>query len=119
MNKIQFFDLRGNIVRDVKVGENNAAPVNNGLGQLDYEKSVKYMLDVCNSDKYVYCLYNGDKDFENNSLILSFKWDGSHVKTYQTDRKLKKIAYDKISKKLVALAANDNGSRDVVCYPVK
>lgn len=119
INHIQFTDLRGNIIRSVKIGETNAAPVNNIEGSLDYERSTKYILDICGTDKYVYCLFNGSTDFSNNTYLCQFKWNGTHVRTYQTDRKLKKIAYDKFSQQLVALAAKDNDSRDVVCYEVK
>lgn len=119
INQIQFFDLRGNIIRSVKVGNINAAPVNDIEGSLDYKSSTKYILDVCSSDKYVYCIFNGSADFDSNSRILIFKWDGTHVMSYQADRKLKKIAFDKKNKQLVALTSNKKGGRDVVLYPIK
>lgn len=118
-NKIQFTDLRGKLIRTVAIGEDNGIPLNNAVGSLDYDNSKKYMLDVCGSDKHVYCLFNGSKDFEQPPLIVVFKWDGTHVKTYQADRFLKKIAYDKTSKKLIALSSNDQGGRDVVYYSIK
>lgn len=117
-NQIQFFDLRGDIVRSVTIGEGTVMPANNNVGSLDYPKSTKCVLDVCGTDNYVYCLYDGTKEFEKTSLILVFKWDGTHVKTYQTDQMLKKIAFDQSKNKLVALVSNENGGRDVVLYPI-
>lgn len=119
-NQIHFFDLKGKITRIVTIGDKNIFPVNKWPEPvIDYENSAKCTIDMCHTGQYVYCLYNGSKDFEANSRIIVFKWDGTHVRTYETDRQLKKITIDRSGNKLIALAANEQGGRDVVRYAVK
>lgn len=118
-NQIQFFDLKGNVVRSVRIGEEDIMPVNNSESSLDYENSVKCVIDICSTEEYVYCLYDGADNLDKNSLIFVFNWDGTHVKTYTIDKILKKIAIDKSNNKLVALVSNEQGNRDVVSYFLK
>jgi len=118
-NQVQFFDLRGRLIRSVIIGDEDVMPLNYIDGSLDYENSTKCIIDICATDRYVYCLYDGSKSFNNTSLIFVFNWDGEYVKTYNVDRKLKKIAVDESNMMLVSLASNDQNGRDVVCYSIK
>lgn len=86
---------------------------------LDAEQSKKCFIDICSSDQYVFCLFDGSTDFTGNSVIYVFDWNGKHKATLQADRNLRKIATEKSGKYLLALSPNDQGGRDVVKYDLK
>lgn len=117
INSVQFYNLNCDRTQAVSFGDYYIVPIADITGEhLDGERSTKCFIDVCSSDQYVYCLYDGSTDFTNNSLIYIFDWNGKHQDTLQTDRSLRKIATDKSGKYILGLAANLEGGRDVVKY---
>lgn len=113
-NKVQFFDLRGEINRDILYGKAPVAPADKEIRPSNFTENLKCFIDICASDHYVYCLYDGSYDYTQQSKILVFDWKGNHIKTLQTDRNIKKIAIDKKDSRIMAIAANEEGGRDIV-----
>ena len=118
-NKVQFFDLKDNIVRDVMYGDERIEPKDIVVSTFNFTENRKCFIDICGTDQYVYCVYDGSYDYSQLSKIMIFKWDGTHIKTLQTDRKIKKIAIEKSDSYLMAIAADEHGGRDVVRYSLK
>lgn len=117
INSIQFFDLNCDRTKAFSFGDYYIIPVADITNRhMDTEQSTKCFIDICCSDKYVYCLYDGSTGFTNNSQIFIFDWNGKHHKTLQADRSIRKIATEQSGKYILALAANQEGGRDVVKY---
>jgi hypothetical protein len=115
-NKIQFFDLRGNISKDISYGKDRIEPKDTPVELSNFKENLKCFIDVYATDQYVFCVYDGSYDYTNLSKIMIFKWDGTHVRTWQTDRIIKSIAVDKRNSYLLALTANESKGRDIVRY---
>jgi hypothetical protein len=115
-NKIQFFDLRGNISKDIFYGKDRIEPKDNAVELSNFKENLKCFIDIYATDQYVFCVYDGSCDYTNLSKIMIFKWDGTHVKTLQTDRVIKSIAVDKLNAYILALTANEFKGRDIVRY---
>jgi hypothetical protein len=115
-NKIQFFDLRGNISKDILYGKDRIEPKDTPVELSNFKDNLKCFIDIYATDQYVFCVYDGSYDYTNLSKIMIFKWDGTHVKTLQTDRTIKSIAVDKLNSYILALTANEFKGRDIVRY---
>jgi hypothetical protein len=115
-NKIQFFDLKGNITKDISYGKDRIEPKDNPVELSNFKDNLKCFIDIYATDQYVFCVYDGSYDYTNLSKIMIFKWDGTHVKTWQTDRIIKSIAVDKQHSYLLAITANELTGRDIVRY---
>lgn len=115
-NSVQFYNLRGEIVRIVSFGKESVIPEKNSGNTLDFKNSIKCFINIYGTEKFVYCLYDGSSTFNQLSKIVIFKWNGDHVKTIQTDHILKKIAIDPSDKYLLALASDNVGEQIVVEY---
>lgn len=117
-NKIQFFDLRGKIIRDISFGEEVIMPKNKADGTLDLIESVKCFIDIYTTNDYVYCIYDGSTGIGQQSKIVVFNWEGKHVKTLQSDRIIKKIAVDESNSYIIALVNGNTGERSIVKYHI-
>ena len=86
---------------------------------LDAEQSKKCFIDICSSEQYVFCLFDGSTNFTGNSVIYVFDWEGKQQAVLQADRNLRKIATEKSGEYLLALSPNGQGGRDVIKYSLK
>ena len=115
-NYISFYDLTGKLKNTVQIGENVCKPATSMDMGIDVGASEKYFIDVCGTPEYVYCLYNGDKDFSTDSKVFIFKWNGEHIKTVQLDRPIRKFTVDKSDNYIIAISGNSAGGQDILRY---
>ena len=120
IDSVNFYDLNGNMTDAISFADYYSIPVADITNKyMDAEHSKKCFIDICCSDQYVFCLFDGSTDFTGNSVIYVFDWDGKHKATLQADHNLRKIATEKSGKYLLALSPNEQGGRDVVRYNLK
>lgn len=120
IDSINFYDLDGRMTGAVSFAGYYSIPIPDITNKyMDGEHSKKCFIDICSSDEYIFCLFDGSTDFTGNSLIYVFDWAGKHKATLQPDRNLRKIATEKSGKYLLALSPNQQGGRDVVKYDLK
>lgn len=117
VSSVNFYDMNCDMTSTACFGEYYTIPVADITGKhMDAEQSIKSFIDICSSDKYVICLYDGSTGFSSPSTFVVFNWEGEHIGNYRTDRSLRKIAFDPSGKFLIGLAANTQGGRDVIRY---
>lgn len=117
---VNFYNLNCEMTGSVSFGDYYTIPVPDITNKhLDAEQSKKCFIDICSSNQYVFCLFDGSTDFTGNSVLYVFDWNGKHKATLQADRNLRKIATEKSGKYLLALSPNEQGGRDVVKYDLK
>lgn len=120
VSSVNFYNLNGDLQSAACYGEHYTIPVADITGKyMEVDHSIKSFIDICASDKYVFCLYDGSANFSRPSVLVVFNWDGEHLGNYQTERSLRKIAVDPAGKYLIGLAANEQGRRDVIRYQIK
>ena len=116
-NRIDFYDLKGTYQRSFTYGKEPIVPLlKKNDTQVDVLGTTKCFIDICGTDQYVYCLYDGSVDFSNLSTLLVLSWDGKLKKQLNFDRSIKRIAVDSSDRFLVALAQDESGVLDVVKY---
>uniref|UniRef100_UPI003FF0242F hypothetical protein n=1 Tax=Parabacteroides distasonis TaxID=823 RepID=UPI003FF0242F len=114
---IAFYDLKGTYQRSFTYGKEPIVPLlKKNDTQVDVLGTTKCFIDICGTDQYVYCLYDGSVDFSNLSTLLVLSWDGKLKKQLNFDRSIKRIAVDSSDRFLVALAQDESGVLDVVKY---
>jgi hypothetical protein len=117
INCIQFYDFDTELITSVIIGDSILLPqINTRSKETDILNTAKYIIDIYGTSDYVYCLYNGSRNYDVNSTIFVFKWNGKHISTLKTDRSIKKIAVDSSDKYLIALGRNEKEGYDVVKY---
>lgn len=118
-NQIYFYELNGSYKKTLTYGKERIVPLlkEDGMG-VDIQETTKCFVDIFGTDRYVYCLYDGSKDFSAHSVLLILTWDGKLERMLHLDRNLKKIAVDSSDKFLYALTLNEKGTRDVVMYKI-
>lgn len=117
---VNFYSLNGDLTDAVCFGEYYSIPIADITGKyMDAERSVKSFIDICCSDRYIYCLYEGSTDFTALSTIVVFDWEGKHIANLRADRDLRKVATNPTGSCLLGLAANEQGGRDLVKYSLK
>lgn len=117
---INFYDLNCDMTASVSFADYYTIPVPDITNKyLDAEQSKKCFIDICSSDKYVFCLFDGSTNFTGNSVIYVFDWEGKQKAVLQADRNLRKIATEKSGEYLLALSPNGEGGRDVIKYNLK
>lgn len=115
-NYLSFFDLYGNVKAIIQVGEEIATPVFSQEGEFSVEATTKYFIDTQSTSKYVYCLFSGSSDFSVNSKIFIFKWNGTHLKTIELDRHIRKFAVDRDNRFIIAIASTKGNGQDIIKY---
>lgn len=76
-NRIDFYDLKGTYQRSFTYGKEPIVPLlKKNDTQVDVLGTTKCFIDICGTDQYVYCLYDGSVDFSNLSTLLVLSWDG-------------------------------------------
>lgn len=117
VSSINFYDMNCDIQGAACYGDYYTIPIADITGKfLDAEHSTKSFIDICSSERYVFCLYDGSTDFSLPSTLVIFDWDGNPIGNFRTDRSLRKIATDPSGTYLIGLAANENERRDIVKY---
>lgn len=117
VSSVNFYDMNCDILGAACYGDYYSIPIADITGKfLDAEHSTKSFIDICCSEEYVFCLYDGSTDFSLPSTLVIFDWDGNPVGSFRTDRSLRKIATDPSGTYLIGLAANENERRDIVRY---
>lgn len=120
IDSINFYDLNCEMTGSISFADYYSIPIADITNKyMDTERSKKCFIDICSSDQYVFCLFDGSTDFTGNSVIYVFDWNGKHKATLQADHNLRKIATEKSGKYLLALSPNEQGGRDVVKYDLK
>ena len=118
INCVQFYDFRGKLKNQTIFGEKYEYPLFMPGENPVADKLSKTFIDICGDKDFLYCLYDGSQEYDKLSKIVVFKWTGQHIATLQTDRSIRKIVCDTKRKVLIALAANQEGGRDVVRYKI-
>lgn len=114
---INFYNLNCDMTGSVSFADYYSIPIADITNKhLDAERSKKCFIDICCSDRYIFCLFDGTADFTSKSIIYVFDWDGKQKAVLQADRNLRKIATEKNGKYLLALSPNQQGGRDVIMY---
>lgn len=117
---INFYDLNCDMTSSISFADYYTIPVADITNTyLDAENSKKCFIDICCSDKYVFCLFDGTTDFTGNSIIYVFDWQGKQKAVLQADRNLRKIATEKAGDYLLALSPDEEGGRNVIKYNLK
>lgn len=116
INSLQFYDMRGNLTKDIILGDHYVFPQPDGMKLHNWQNSIKYITAIAKGKKYVYCLYNGSADFSNPSTIIVFNWKGKHITTLKMDKGFRKIAVDATEKYLYGIVLNEEGGTDVLRY---
>lgn len=117
---VNFYNLNCEMTSSASFADYYTIPISDITNKyMDAERSKKCFIDICSSEEYVFCLFDGSTDFTNNSVIYVFDWEGKHEATLQAERSLRKIATEKSGEYLVALSPNEQGGRDVVKYDLK
>jgi len=117
---INFYDLNCDMTSSISFADYYTIPVADITNTyLDAENSKKCFIDICCSDKYVFCLFDGTTDFTGNSIIYVFDWQGKQKAVLQADRNLRKIAIEKAGDYLLALSPDEEGGRNVIKYNLK
>lgn len=117
---VNFYDMNCDMTASVSFADYYTIPVPDISNKyLDAEQSKKCFIDICSSEQYVFCLFDGSTNFTGNSVIYVFDWDGKQQAVLQADRNLRKIATEKSGEYLLALSPNGQGGRDVIKYSLK
>lgn len=120
VSSVNFYNLNCDLQSAACYGEHYTIPVADLTGKyMDIDHSTKSFIDICASDQYIFCLYDGSTDFSQPSVLVVFNWNGEHLGNFQTERSLRKLAVDPAGKYLIGLAANEQGRRDVVRFQLK
>ena len=119
LNSLLFYDLQGNLQKEVVIGKERAYPEPNPQF-LDFPDANKYTISLTGNQERIYVLYNGypTETLGASSKILLFDWDGNLLKSIQTDRDLCLISTTRDGECLYALANNKEGGTDVVRIPL-
>ena len=119
-NRLSFYDLKGTLISSIQCGLDTIIPVAHPkrANKIDVGESIKCFIDLYGTEKYLYCLYAGTAYFSEPSKIMVFRWDGSHVKTWQIDRHIASFAVEKSNNYMIGIAANEKGGQDVIRYPI-
>ena len=117
---VNFYDMNCDMTASVSFADYYTIPVPDITNKyLNAEQSKKCFIDICSSEQYVFCLFDGSTNFTGNSVIYVFDWDGKQQAVLQADRNLRKIATEKSGEYLLALSPNGQGGRDVIKYSLK
>lgn len=115
INCIAFYDIRGNLVKNIVIGEKINFPIED-TEILDFPQSPKYIKKMYATKDFIYCLYDGTKNYSGISKILVFSWDGTYICSLQTTEKLINIAVHPKNEYLIATIQNEDGGIDVIEY---
>ncbi|WP_158712762.1 BF3164 family lipoprotein [Parabacteroides pacaensis] len=118
LNMVHFYSLKGEINKSYVIGKQLNSP-DVASKFLDFPKDNKYFTDICGTDKFVYCLYNGTNKHDGSSEIFVFNWNNTFVKKLQLNNPLQKIIVDKSDKYLLGININTEGGTEVVRFLLK
>jgi hypothetical protein len=115
---LSFYDLKGVLLSTVQCGSDTIVPIAHAQeeNKIDVLKSTKCFIYLYGTEEYLYCLYAGTADYSEPSKIMLFRWNGSHVKTWQMDRHIRSIAVEQSDDYIMAIALNKEGGQDVIRY---
>lgn len=113
INLIQFYDFKGIKQKSIIIGNQLLYPKYDS-NFLDFPKAPNYITDIYSTSKHIYCLYQGTKT--DTSTIFLFDWNGKHIKTFQTDKILTKIAVSTDNKYIIGLSLTSEGGTDIIRY---
>ena len=115
-NSLLFYNLRGELLKEIVIGKERKWPKGDGKACLDFSDEEKYILSVTGTENILCVLYHGYplRALGQCSKILMFDWDGNLVKIVQTDRDVSRIAISPDGKYLYGLAETEEGGTDVV-----
>ncbi len=120
-NQIHFFDLKGNHLKSVSVGD-DTLPILNEL-YFAGKDSFFYCIDIYATNDFVYILWGGQKllDYESNivtdSFVIVFSWEGLHMKTYKIQNS-NTIGINPDNTKLFAAVKDSDGTTEISGYDI-
>lgn len=115
INTVNFYDLNCDIFNASAFGDTYVFPEYDAISNFfNLERSRKCFIDICSTDKYIYCLYDGTVDFSASSIIVIFDWDGNHIRNLQTNKNIRQIAVDASDTYIMAIISNETGTRDIL-----
>lgn len=124
-NKILFYDFVGNFIKEVQLGKEELTPNWNYLvDNVDYS-SPSYLVDMCISEKYIYCCHihvyydkNGEEVGREFSKIHVFNWDFNYVSTFQLDTYAYSVDVDESDTFLLTMVSDGTGLVNVIRYEI-
>lgn len=115
-NHITFYNLTGEIEKNIRIGSNTIVPKRLGTGALDIQNTTKCILNVCGTPRYLYCLYSGSCDYTAPAYLIAFKWNGKHHKTWCLNKNIRTISVSNDNKTCYAVESIPNKAQIVSCY---
>lgn len=88
-NYISFYTLKGDLLKTIRIGDSPIYPIYQYTGVLDMVNTTKCFIDICGTERYVYCLYSGSADYLAPPYLIAFKWNGEHHKTWLLDQNIR------------------------------
>jgi hypothetical protein len=124
-NRILFFDLDGNHIKEVQIGSKELFPEWNEEWNMVCFSSVTYFLDMCITADHIYALwveglFHQAGEFEYApSKVFVFNWEKELVSALQLDMPITRIAVSKDSAMLLGFADDGTGLTDVIKYDIR
>ena len=88
-NYISFYTLKGDLLKTIRIGNSPVYPIYLYTGTLDMVNTTKCFIDICGTERYVYCLYSGSTDYKAPTHLIAFKWNGEHHKTWLLNQNIR------------------------------
>ena len=118
-NYITFYDLKGNIEKNIRIGSSPVVPQRLETGALDVKNTTKCILDVCGTPQYLYCLYTGSTDYAVSAYLIAFKWNGKHHKTWRLNKNIRTISVSNDNKTCYTVESLPDKVQMVSCYTLQ
>lgn len=116
-NRIDIFDLDGCYIKSLNYGKSTIKPLlTKDNRSIDVQSSIKCFIDMCSTDKNIYCIYSGSQDFSNNTTLLVFTWDGKLNRRVILDSRAKQISIDHNEKYIYTISADKAGGNKIIKY---
>jgi hypothetical protein len=122
-NKVLFFDLDGNKVKEIQIGDKEFFPEWDKENNAVAPSSLMYFLDMCITKDYIYCLWldlvEQNNEFKHqSSKVFVFNWDMELTTSLQLDMPIGRIAVSNDDSLLLGLVDDGTGLTDVIKYDI-
>lgn len=116
MNSIFFYNLQGQLLKEVVIGTKRMWPQDGRQEFLDFPEDNKYTFCLTGTKQHLYVLYHAHpiSAHKQHSKILQFDWNGNLLRNIQTDKNLSRIAITPDGTYIYAIADTEEGGTDVV-----